>query len=81
MGDDLLKSRRNFKLPLTHYEQVELLGLLLSYQVELKKQKDLVSELNNQIQLIILEKELEKRIHGRRNQTDIRLQKVRRIGK
>lgn len=53
-----------FKLPLTHDEQVELLGLLLSYQARIQKLLELNEELNKQIQVIILELELEKRTHA-----------------
>lgn len=50
-----------FKLPLTHDEQVELLGLLLSYQARIQKLLELNEELNKQIQVVILELALEKK--------------------
>jgi len=54
-----------FQLPLTLDEQVELLGVLLSANVRIKRMEALIEELNNQAQKVILELEMEKNTSGK----------------
>jgi hypothetical protein len=57
-----VEDKPKFRLPLTPDEQVELLGVLLSANVKIKKLKELINELNTQLQSVILELEMEKKI-------------------
>lgn len=64
MPSPWIEDKPKFRLPLTLDEQSELLGALLSAHVRIKKLSQLVDNLNVQLQGVILELELEKKVNN-----------------